>query len=157
MKDAFSDIDWASIGVDLLLGIGDGLLEGVTALLDTVKNVSNKVVNGFKNLFGIASPSKLFRDQIGLNLAAGIGVGFEDEMKKVSKEMENAVPTSFDTAVNATASGVVAGNKTTNNNSNTTVNYYISDVKITSDDDIESLAYKLEFNRLKASAAIGVS
>lgn len=157
MKEAFSDIDWASIGVDLLLGIGDGLLEGVTALLDTAKNVAGKVVKGFEKLFGIASPSKLFRDQIGLNLADGIGVGFEKEMKKVSKDMQNAMPTDFDTAINATASGVTSGNKTTNNSSNTTVNYYISDVKITSDDDIESLAYKLEFSRLKASAAIGVS
>ena len=42
----------------------------------------------------------------------------------------------FDTAINATASGVMSCNKTINNSSNTTVNYYISDVKIISDDDI---------------------
>jgi len=154
--NAFKKLDWGKIGKDLMAGIGKGITQGLTALLDTVKETAEKVVNGVKSFFGIHSPSTLFRDEIGLNMAAGIGVGFENEMDKVAKDMQNAIPTDFDTAINATASGVMSGNKTINNSSNTTVNYYISDVKITSDDDIESLAYKLEFNRLKASAAIGV-
>ena len=37
---------------------------------------------------GIASPSKLFRDEIGANLALGIGEGFSDEMKNVQRQME---------------------------------------------------------------------
>ena len=155
--EAFTDFDWLEIGKEAMAGIGDGIINGLTGLLDTVKDAAGNVLDTIKGVFKIASPSKVFRDEIGLNLAAGIGVGFENEMDKVVKDMQNAIPTDFDTAINATASGVMAGNKTINNSSNTTVNYYISDVKITSDDDIESLAYKLEFNRLKASAAIGVS
>ena len=153
----FAEQDWLAIGKDMMAGIGEGIVDGLTSLIDTVKDAAGNVLDSIKGVFKIASPSKVFRDEIGLNLAAGIGVGFEDEMDKVAKDMQNAIPTDFDTAINATSNGVVAGNKTINNSSNTTVNYYISDVKITSDDDIESLAYKLEFNRLKASAAIGVS
>jgi phage-related protein len=153
----FAEQDWLEIGKEAMAGIGDGIINGLTGLLETVKDAAGNVLDTIKGVFKIASPSKVFRDEIGLNLAAGIGVGFENEMDKVVKDMQKAIPTDFDTAINATASGVMSGNKTINNSSNTTVNYYISDVKITSDDDIESLAYKLEFNRLKASAAIGVS
>jgi len=39
-------------------------------------------------------------------------------MDKVVKDMQNAIPTDFDTAINATSNGVVAGNKTINNSSN---------------------------------------
>ena len=71
--------------------------------METVKETAGKVVDGVKGFFGIHSPSTLFRDEIGLNMAAGIGVGFEDEMDKVAKDMQNAMPTDFDTAINATA------------------------------------------------------
>jgi hypothetical protein len=53
------------------------------------------VTNWFKNLFGIESPSKLFKNLIGKNLALGLGEGFTDEMKSVSEEMAVSVPTEF--------------------------------------------------------------
>ena len=50
-------------------------------------------------MFGINSPSKLFKDEIGTTLALGIGEGFGDTMGDVSKEMASAIPTEFDTNV----------------------------------------------------------
>jgi hypothetical protein len=52
-----------------------------------------------KKALGIQSPSKVFRDEVGYNLARGIGVGFEDEMKHVAAQMQKSLPTSFDTSV----------------------------------------------------------
>ena len=43
------------------------------------------------------------RDEVGVNLAKGIGLGFEDEMSAVSKDMADSIPTSFD--VDATING----------------------------------------------------
>ena len=40
--------------------------------------------------------------QVGKYLALGIGEGFEDEMKSVTAQMQDALPTSFDTSVTAT-------------------------------------------------------
>ena len=54
------------------------------------------VVDNIKDFFGIKSPSTLFRDEIGKNMALGIGVGFGKEMDSISKEMQNAIPTSLD-------------------------------------------------------------
>ena len=49
-----------------------------------------------KGLFDIHSPSRLFHDEIGANLALGIGEGFSDEMRAVEDDMKNALPTAFD-------------------------------------------------------------
>ena len=84
-----------------------GIWEGITGSLDWIKSkikgwVGN--VTGFiKNLFGIKSPSKLFKDEIGANLALGIGEGFSDEMKYVASEMGDSIPKSFD--VDTTVNG----------------------------------------------------
>ena len=52
------------------------------------------MVSKIKDFFGIHSPSALFAG-IGRNMGEGIGVGFEDAMTAVSRDMQNAVPTSF--------------------------------------------------------------
>lgn len=85
-----------------------GIWEGISGSLDWIKNkvkgwVGN-VTDFIKKLFGIHSPSRLFRDEIGTNLALGIGEGFGDTMGDVSKEMASAIPTEFDTNVNMNSS-----------------------------------------------------
>ncbi|HBN80037.1 MAG TPA: phage tail protein, partial [Ruminococcaceae bacterium] len=60
------------------------------------------IVDRIKDFFGIHSPSALFAG-LGRNMGEGIGVGFADAMASVSREMQNAIPTSF--SVNAGASG----------------------------------------------------
>lgn len=81
-----------------------GLWEGIASSFDWIKNKISQwvgdVFNFIKQLFGIASPSKLFRDEIGANLALGIGEGFSDEIKNVEQEMKNALPNSFDVDTN---------------------------------------------------------
>ena len=49
-------------------------------------------MSDIKGFFGIHSPSRLMRDEVGKYLAMGIGVGFEDEMGAVSKQMQDAMP-----------------------------------------------------------------
>lgn len=61
----------------------------------------------YKKLFGINSPSRLFRDEIGTNLALGIGEGFSDTMDDVTQEMANAIPTEFDTTINSKLVAIV--------------------------------------------------
>lgn len=85
------------IGKNLVKGIWDGIAGMGKWLWDKVSGFFGGIVDKVKNFFGIKSPSRLFRDVIGKNLALGIGLGFADEMKNVSKQMQSALPTSFDT------------------------------------------------------------
>jgi hypothetical protein len=61
-------------------------------------------VDSIKDFFGIHSPSKVFSDEIGKNLALGVGEGFGDTMSDVTADMQGAIPTEFDTSVNMNTS-----------------------------------------------------
>ncbi len=86
------ETDWLEVGKDIIRGIGDGLMNGVKSIGGTIKKVAGGIVDGFKNFFGIHSPSRLFRDEIGENLALGIGEGFTEEMGTVERMMGRAMP-----------------------------------------------------------------
>ena len=88
-------------GGELLAGLFKGLLNP-QAIWNAVKGLFDGIVGGIKELFGIHSPSKVFEDEIGKNLALGLGVGFEDAMAGVKDQMSNAIPTQFDIDANAT-------------------------------------------------------
>ena len=93
------------VGGNLVKGIWNGISGSLTWIKNKISGWVGNVTGFIKKLFGINSPSRLFRDEIGENLALGIGEGFSDEMKTVSKEMGDAIPRSFDveTSINSVA------------------------------------------------------
>ena len=155
--NALMEQDWVQVGIDILRGIADGLIAGVDAIGSKIESAGEAIKNKFKDFFGIASPSKLFKKEVGVYLAQGIGVGFEDEMDKVTRQMQKAVPSDFSTVVNADVNSFAArpSTSTVTKNSNMTVNYIFENVTINNDKDIEENAYKLEFMRRKAALAMG--
>ena len=82
----------ASIGSGIVSGIWDGISGAAGWLADKVSSFASGILDGMKNALGIHSPSRLFRDQVGKYIAQGIGVGFTDEMKSVTADMQDAMP-----------------------------------------------------------------
>lgn len=156
--DELMKVDWLQVGIDILRGIGDGLVEGVGVIGGKVKEMASGLLDKVKGAFDINSPSRVFRDKVGIFLAQGVGVGFEEEMKKVSDDMNNAIPTSFNSVVNADATSF-AKPKTSQNNGHFTggtVSYIFENINIYGDKDYEDLGYRLERERQKAQLAMGV-
>lgn len=81
-----------SIGSDIVKGLWNGINDMVDWIGDKIKGFGDSVLNGLKNFFGIASPSKLMRDKVGKYIAQGIGEGFTDEMGSVVGQMQDAMP-----------------------------------------------------------------
>ena len=81
------ETDWVQLGKDILAGIVNGISNFDLGILNDFKD---NWVSGIKDIFGIHSPSKLMRDEIGTNLALGIGEGFEEEMPEVGEEALSA-------------------------------------------------------------------
>lgn len=133
------------IGVNLVKGIWDGIVSMGQWLWDQISGFFGGIVDNIKNFFGIHSPSKLFRDQIGKNLALGIGEGFVDTMSGVAKDMEGAIPTDFDADMQSTlSSNIVPAKPQTNEQGNGTSFYFeINNPQIRNDEDIEKLAEKV--------------
>jgi phage-related protein len=80
------------IGKDVVSGLWRGVSDKVDWIVQKIKGLGNKILKGIKDALGIASPSKVFRDQVGKNIALGIGEGFSDEMAEVSKQMQDEIP-----------------------------------------------------------------
>lgn len=102
------------VGKDLITGLWSGVTEKWNSMKDKVKDFGKGVVDKFKNVFGIHSPSKIFKEQIGKNLALGIGDGFTLEMKKVNSQILNAMPKTSD--LQKSISAEVSLNSNTNSN-----------------------------------------
>ena len=99
------------VGKNLVSGIWEGIKNAKDWLLGKTKEWCGNVLDGIKGFFGIHSPSKVFRDEIGTNLALGLGEGFSNTMKDVSTEMKTAIPTEFD--VTSTINRTDTSNKLT--------------------------------------------
>lgn len=93
-KNYFSNM--GEVGKNLVSGIWEGIKNAKDWLIGKVKEWCGNILNGIKSFFGIHSPSKVFKDEIGTNLALGLGEGFSNTMKDVSQEMSNSIPTEFD-------------------------------------------------------------
>lgn len=84
------------IGLNLVKGIWNGIKDATGWILEKIKGFGSSVLNGIKNIFGIHSPSTVFKNEVGKNLALGVGEGFADTMADVSADMQSAIPTEFD-------------------------------------------------------------
>lgn len=82
------------IGTNIVSGLWQGIQNSAGWLRDKVSGWVHGIMQDIKGFFGIHSPSRLMRDEVGKYLAEGIGVGFEDEMGNVSKQMIDAMPSS---------------------------------------------------------------
>lgn len=82
------------VGTNIVRGLWQGIQNSVGWLRDKVSGWVHGIMQDIKGFFGIHSPSRLMRDEVGKYLAEGIGVGFEDEMGNVSKQMIDAMPSS---------------------------------------------------------------
>lgn len=99
------------VGKNLVSGIWEGIKNAKDWLLGKIKEWCGNILNGIKAFFGIHSPSKVFKDEIGTNLALGVGEGFSDKMKAVSNDMSASIPKEFD--VNSTVTKVDASSQLT--------------------------------------------
>lgn len=98
----------ADVGKNLVEGLWNGINNATGWIMDKIKGFGKDVLNGIKSFFGIHSPSTVFADEVGKNLGLGVGVGFGDAMDKVKGQMQDAIPTSFDTGVNLNVTGAGA-------------------------------------------------
>lgn len=80
-----------SVGSNIVRGIWNGITGMGGWLMDQIKGFANGIVGGIKDFFGIKSPSRVMRDEVGKFLAQGISVGFEKEMPKSIKDIDNSL------------------------------------------------------------------
>lgn len=83
--DIVKNKDWKSIGTNICTGISNGLNEKWDWLKNKVGNFASSLLTKAENVLQIHSPSRVFRDRVGLNIGLGIGVGVEKSTPQVVK------------------------------------------------------------------------
>lgn len=99
-----------NVGKNIITGIGTGIKNVASGLWNGVKKVGSGIVNGFKSFFGIHSPSRLMRDEIGEMLPPGIENGIvaatPDLIKGTQQQMEKVVDAAQSTLAQADTSTI---------------------------------------------------
>ena len=116
-----------SVGKDLIAGLWKGISDKISWVKDKIKGMGESITKAIKGVFGIHSPSKLWREQIGQNLGISIGLGFGDVVGDVKKDMMsdmNGLTASMTADVSAYNSGEALGGTTNYNGGAVTINVY---------------------------------
>ena len=140
------------IGKNIVEGIWNGIKNATKWITDKVKEFAKGILDGIKSVLGIKSPSKLFRDEVGKNLALGLGEGFVDTMSEVKKDMEKALPTDFSTDLNMAVNSAMSKSKISIDAQNQAMSYNLIDnfksaIKVSNGnvlDKLNSILYFLE-------------
>lgn len=93
---------FTSAGKNALAGIINGISSKIEEVKTSISNVGLALINTFKTLLGIHSPSRVFAEQ-GSFIAAGLIIGMEDATDDVKKAAAQLAGAAVDAATDAVA------------------------------------------------------
>lgn len=75
-------------GGQIINGLIDGITGAVSGAISAVQNAVGSIIDGAKSFLGIASPSKVFRDEIGKYIPEGMAIGIERSTPDATKAIQ---------------------------------------------------------------------
>lgn len=78
--------DFIEVGHNLIEGLIQGIQEKFGDVVKTLESLAGDAVNTVKGIFGIHSPSRVFKNEVGKQLGAGLALGIKESSKKSTKE-----------------------------------------------------------------------
>lgn len=101
IKGEFEKFDWPTIGKNLIEGIKNGITSAASLIKDAAMEAAKQAFQAVKDFFGIKSPSKLMRDEVGAYIPAGLAEGILDNEDMVTDAMDS---------LSAKATGTITAN-----------------------------------------------
>lgn len=100
IKDKISKLpdDIKETGKNLISGLWDGITDKFDWLIEKIKGFASNVTDKIKSFFGIHSPSRVMRDEVGKFLALGIAEGItknEDTVVKAAEHLGDKTTAAF--------------------------------------------------------------
>ena len=89
IKGEFEKFNWKDIGDKIIEGIKNGLTSAAKKLKDAALDAAKQAFQAVKDFFGIKSPSRLMRDEVGAYIPAGIALGIEENLGLVTDAMDD--------------------------------------------------------------------
>ena len=91
------------LAVSIVRGMVNGISNGIGEIVSAARNMAERALNAAKSFLNINSPSRVFRDQVGISIPEGTVVGIE----KGTVLVERASAAMGKTAVDATRKALV--------------------------------------------------
>lgn len=85
-----------TVGADLVTGLWNGIGDKLSWLKDKLSGFCKNALGAIKSFFGIASPSKVFRDEVGKWIPEGMAVGINANADAVYDSMEELKANTLD-------------------------------------------------------------
>lgn len=89
IKNSMKNVDWAELGKNIIRGIINGIKALASEVAGALKDVVNQGLQAAKEALGIASPSRVFRDEVGKWIPAGVAVGIQANTQDVTGAIED--------------------------------------------------------------------
>ena len=89
--NAFAEVDWMQLGIDIVKGIINGLASMAGALWQKVKDIIRGAKDAGESEAQTGSPSRLFAKELGEPLAMGIALGVDEKAFAVDDAVRNAI------------------------------------------------------------------
>lgn len=118
-----------SIGKDIVRGLWNGISDMTGWVIDKIQGFGESILGGIKDFFGIHSPSRVMRDEVGKYMAQGVGIGFEKNtpIKQMTAGMKKAIGKMQTAAIGVTSTmpmtAKVATKAVTNNYTDMQIDY----------------------------------
>ena len=75
---------FTEVGTNIATGIANGITDAAGKIADAARGAASRAYEAAKNFLGMASPSKLMRDQVGKNFSKGMALGIIDGIPEVA-------------------------------------------------------------------------
>lgn len=85
--NGFTSVNWGEVGLNIITGIASGIAGAAGKLVNAAVNAAKDALNWVKDKLGIHSPSRVFRDQVGVMIGRGMAVGIDRSQDVVNRSL----------------------------------------------------------------------
>ncbi|MEG7531433.1 MAG: tape measure protein, partial [Hungatella sp.] len=90
--------NWIDVGKNIIMGIVNGVRNNAKKLVEAAAGAVTDALNWVKEKLGIHSPSKVFQDEVGKNIALGVAEGINQNKEHARKSAEELAQLTLDAA-----------------------------------------------------------
>lgn len=131
-----------SVGVNAMAGLKAGINAGKSSVVSAMRSAAKAAVAAAKSQLKIASPSGVFRDEVGVMTMRGFGKGVLEETETQAKTLRNAMRYLTDSAQEGSIAATNSDNRRTYNQQSS-VNLTGNTFYVRDEQDIRSLAVEI--------------
>jgi phage-related protein len=90
ITDAFSKVDWATMGKNIIQGIINGITAAAGQIGKAMSDIASSALSSAKKALGIHSPSRVMAKEVGQYIPEGIAMGIDNGLGSITEAMNSA-------------------------------------------------------------------